>query len=187
MQPTRAAGVPPKGEFKMSLRWKRITAALFAVALLAGAIGFAHAVGSGGSAEVRIVAQKLDDGRVEFALEQGAARITPSARFFPADAQVGRWLKSSLVTVDVEVQRLATLPAPRTTHWGKEHTCFNEASESGEIASVRGDWGATHTLTVGDMAYSAGVHSTVDLQDTDWMVQCARYHGLPFTLPHLAN
>ncbi len=175
----------------MSSTWKRVAAALFAVALVAGVIGIANAVGGGSSAEVRIIAQKLGDGRIAFGLQvpdgDHTETIFPEKNMFPANAPVGRWLKSSLVTVDVEVQRLATLPAPRTTHWGKEHTCFNEASESGEIASVRGDWGATHTLTVGDMAYSAGVHSTVDLQDTDWMVQCARYHGLPFTLPHLAN
>ena len=50
---------------------------------------------------VRIVARKLDDGRVEFALQQRQTDSTwgdrqrPRARFFPTTARVGRWLASS--------------------------------------------------------------------------------------------
>lgn len=52
---------------------------------------------------VRIVARKLADGRVEFGLRQEQAdgtygdEILPRSRFFPADAEVGRWLRSSPV------------------------------------------------------------------------------------------
>ncbi len=81
---------------------KRITAALIAVALLVGATGFALSQSLTNTSDVRIVAQKLEDGRIEFGLEQDGERILPRTRFFPADARVGRWLKSSPVTIEVE-------------------------------------------------------------------------------------
>ena len=61
----------------------------------------------GGSDEVRIVARKLADGRIEFALRQHQGGdswgdpLLPRARFFPADATVGRWLRSSPLTIIV--------------------------------------------------------------------------------------
>ncbi|MCY3807565.1 MAG: hypothetical protein OXG91_13960 [bacterium] len=53
-----------------------------------------------GGAEVRIAARRLDDGRVEFALQQrqGSSwgqRQLPRSRFFPTDAAAGRWLSST--------------------------------------------------------------------------------------------
>ena len=59
--------------------------------------------GSDGS-EVRIVARKLDDGRIEFGLQQRQSdnswgdRQLPSSRFFPETADVDRWLRSSPLT-----------------------------------------------------------------------------------------
>ena len=58
-----------------------------------------------GEAEVRIAAQRLGDGRTEFALQQLGAggewggRILPTSRFLPADPAVGRWLASSPLAV----------------------------------------------------------------------------------------
>ncbi len=55
--------------------------------------------------EVRVAAQLLADGRMEFALQERQAdgswgeRRLPRGRFFPADARVGRWLSSSPLTV----------------------------------------------------------------------------------------
>ena len=51
------------------------------------------------SGTVRIVAQRLEDGRVEFGLQpqDGSSwgeRILPSPRFFPVNARVNRWLSS---------------------------------------------------------------------------------------------
>ena len=56
----------------------------------------------------RIVAQRLADGRTEFGWQPaGGERILPRARYFPADAQVGRWLRSSPVEVDgAEIGRI---------------------------------------------------------------------------------
>ena len=62
-----------------------------------------------GEAEVRVAARLLADGRMEFAAQQRGAdgewgeRLLPRARFFPANATVGRWLASTSLTV--------TLPA----------------------------------------------------------------------------
>ena len=76
-----------------------------------------------GEAEVRVAAQLLADGRMEFALQERGAdgawgeRRLPRARFFPADARVGRWLASSPLTVAVPPSgpagsEEAALPAP---------------------------------------------------------------------------
>ena len=58
-----------------------------------------------GSAEVRVAAQRLADGRTEFALQRREVggrwgeRMLPRARFFPAGAAVNRWLASSPLMV----------------------------------------------------------------------------------------
>ena len=61
--------------------------------------------------EVRVVARKLENGKIEFGLQQRQTdntwgdRRLPRVRFFPATATVGRWLASSPLT----------LTAPRAT------------------------------------------------------------------------
>ena len=65
------------------------------------------ASGAGHEAEVRIMAQRLADGRTEFALQQREAdgewseRLLPQERFVPVTATVGRWLSSTPLTVSV--------------------------------------------------------------------------------------
>ena len=56
----------------------------------------------------RIVARLLDDGRVEFGWQPtGGSRILPSQRYFPTDATVDRWLRSSPVEVNgAEIGRI---------------------------------------------------------------------------------
>lgn len=81
---------------------------LLAVAL----IGTADAH-TGGSSEVRIAAQRLGDGRVEFALQvregsEWGQRILPSRRFFPATGS-GRWLTSSPLNLSVASDNEAQL------------------------------------------------------------------------------
>ncbi len=57
---------------------------------------------------VRIAAQRIADGRTEFALQQRqaddswGARLLPTRRFFPAAARVGRWLVSTPLSLSVE-------------------------------------------------------------------------------------
>ena len=58
--------------------------------------------------EVRIVARKLESGRIEFGLQQRQAddtwgdRRLPRVRFFPTTATVGRWLASSALAVGAQ-------------------------------------------------------------------------------------
>lgn len=57
----------------------------------------------------RIVARRLSDGRTEFGwLPEGStARVLPSQRYFPINARVDRWLRSSPIEVNgIEVGRI---------------------------------------------------------------------------------
>lgn len=75
----------------------------------------AHAMS--GTVEVRVAARRLADGRTEFALQQRDAdgswgdRRLPRSRFFPARAEVGRWLASSRLTVQLPPEAAAGSPA----------------------------------------------------------------------------
>ena len=59
------------------------------------------------SADVRIIARRLSNGKIEFGLEQRqsngswADRQLPQARLFPVNAEVDRWLVSSPMTVSI--------------------------------------------------------------------------------------
>lgn len=89
------------------------TAAILALlAMLAGSVVWAA---TGGEAEVRITARQLEDGRVEFALQQRVdgewgERMLPASRFFPADVGHNRWLNSTPLTVSVS-EAPAALPS----------------------------------------------------------------------------
>ena len=49
----------------------------------------------------RIVARLLADGRIEFGFQpEGGDRILPRSRYFPANARVDRWLRSSLIELE---------------------------------------------------------------------------------------
>ena len=89
---------------------RTIALAALAVAIIAAAVALDLASVAAQSEEQtgRIVAQRLDDGRTEFGWQPaGGARVLPSARYFPADAQVDRWLNSSPVEVDgAEIGRI---------------------------------------------------------------------------------
>ena len=60
-----------------------------------------------GTDTVRIVAQLLENRKIEFGLQQWqhdstwGDRVFPRARLFPADTAVGRWLVSSAITLSV--------------------------------------------------------------------------------------
>ena len=100
----------------MTTRLVRPAAAVLLVVLIVSAIPAAagaqevvgDTAGDASEVEVRIVARRLDDGRVEFGLQQHGGdgswggRLLPSRRFFPADAGVGRWLSSSRLVLSVD-------------------------------------------------------------------------------------
>ena len=64
-------------------------------------------VATAGTDDVRIVARLLDNGKIEFGLQQRqdnnawGDRRFPRARLFPADSAVGRWLVSSAISLSV--------------------------------------------------------------------------------------
>ena len=86
--------------------------------LTVGGSGTVGAAAGIGEADVRIIARRLENGRVEFGLQQRrddswGDRLLPRRRFFPTTAEVGRWLSSSAVTVSPET--VATPPDNRLT------------------------------------------------------------------------
>ena len=87
-------------------RFRPILFFLAGVVLTAGALG-AVLASSGGDAEVRVSARRIDDGRVEVALQQTqddgtwGARSLPEQRFLPADADAGVWHSSNPLVVAV--------------------------------------------------------------------------------------
>ena len=51
----------------------------------------------------RVTAQRLEDGRVEFGfIPAGGERILPSSRYFPTNARIDRWLRSSVIEFTLE-------------------------------------------------------------------------------------
>ena len=99
----------------MSDARRRVTLPLGVVALLVLLLAAAPAAhGQEGAVEVRVAAQRLLDGRTEFALQErrtdgtwGERRL-PRGRFFPADTRVGRWLGSSPLTIAVSSDSMST-------------------------------------------------------------------------------
>ena len=95
---------------------------LFAAVLAATLLGLAGGVIAQTietTAEVRIVARRLDDGRTEFALQtrdgdEWGERILPARRYFPADPGHSRWLHSSAIPITLEAPE-PTTPTATTT------------------------------------------------------------------------
>ena len=113
-----------------------------------------------GSAIGRINARLLGDGRIEFAFTPtDGERITPQARYFPADARVGRWLRSTEITIGPAVASYSDISA------GYHYTCAIRESE--EIAC----WGdnrdgQTDAPAVRFTAISAGSLHTCALRES---------------------
>ena len=92
--------------------------------------------------EVRIVARKLDDGRVEFGLQQRQSddtwgdRQLPRVRFFPTTATVNRWLASSPFTLTAVT--CVDVPAHDGDRW-----CT--PPPTGDTIQLFSDWGGLGT------------------------------------------
>ena len=94
-------------------------AAIVVVAVFAGvpAVVGAQETGDDSDVEVRIVARRHGDGRVEFGLQQGdvaggwGERLLPRQRFFPPGTAVGRWLVSTPLALSA-ADTSTTLPPP---------------------------------------------------------------------------
>ena len=73
----------------------------------------------------RINARQAEDGRIEFAFTPtDGERIQPQARYFPADVQVGRWLRSTEIAIGPVAPGYIAVSA------GGRHTCAIPASDS---------------------------------------------------------
>ena len=95
-----------------SNRWVLVALALALVLILGARV--ARAQTTEVDVEVRVAAQRLADGRTEFALQERAAdgswddRRLPTSRFFPANTRAGRWLGSSPLTVEAQADGMQT-------------------------------------------------------------------------------
>ena len=97
----------------------------------------AHA--AAGEIEMRVAAQRLDDGRTEFAIQQrregeewGERRL-PRSRFVSSGADVGRWLASSPLTVGLPgVSEVEVRVATQLLEDGRMEFAIQERSEGGE-------------------------------------------------------
>ena len=103
----------------MRLRWTVRLALMVAFLLSLPLITSSVAQGAESETEVRIVAQRVADGRTEFALQQRGAdgrwgeRMLPTRRFFPANVAHGRWLVSAPLTIQAQADSMsAATPDP---------------------------------------------------------------------------
>lgn len=109
--------------------------ALIGCAALGGVFAAMHS-----AAEVRVAAQKHDDGRVEVAVQAKQAdgswgeRQRPEQRFLPADAALGRWLTSSAVALAGESGGEARPVC--LVHHGSDADAFWFAAEQTAIAAA---------------------------------------------------
>ena len=84
--------------FKPKLGAISLLAVLAAIGIIGGAAATTHS-----ESDLRVAVQRLDDGRIEVAVQvrqtdgSWGERELPEHRFVPADAPIGRWLTSSAV------------------------------------------------------------------------------------------
>ena len=121
----------------------------------------------GGVAIGRINARLLSDGRIEFAFRPThGQRIAPTQRYFPTSARVGRWLRSTEITIPASDGERATSSdgAFAAVSAGGDHTCA--LRESGAIECWGGsDQGQSDALTGKFTTVSAGTVHTCGLRE----------------------
>lgn len=146
--------------------------ALTVAILLLGVLGIAEvAHAEVGEIEVRVAAQRLDDGRTEFAIQERQAggewgeRRLPRARFFPADASADRWLASSPLVVSLPgSEEIDVRVATQLLADGRMEFAIQERQADGEWGERRlprarffpadaaiGRWLASSPLEVSDL------------------------------------
>ncbi|MYB41848.1 MAG: trypsin-like peptidase domain-containing protein [Chloroflexi bacterium] len=129
--------------------------------------------------EVRVAAQLLSDGRMEFALQEResdgswAARRLPRLRFFPANPRVGRWLASSPLTVSLSLGGMSTA-APTSACIFSDHVDrvtaatfqVQTATSNGTAFYIgNGEWITNHHV-VDTVSRAALVHGSTQLTAT---------------------
>ena len=92
----------------------------------------------GGAELGRINARLLKDGRIEFAFTPtDGERITPQARYFPAGARVGRWLRSTEIAIGPAAPGYIAVSA------GNDHACAIRAGSGAIECWGNNDYGKT--------------------------------------------
>ena len=141
----------------------------------------------------RIVARRLDDGRVEFAWQPtGGARVLPTQRYFPTDATVDRWLRSS--PVEVGGAELGRINARRLSD-GRVEFAFTPTDRERITPRARyfpadarvGRWLRSTEIAIGPAragysAVSAGAWHTCGLR-TSGKIACWGLNGIPYYDP----
>ena len=131
----------------------------------------------------RIVARLLEDGRVEFGWQPtGGARALPRQRYFPADATVDRWLRSSPVEVGgAEIGRINA----RLLSDGRIEFAFTPTDGERILTDARyfptsarpNRWLRSTEIAIGPVApryvtVSAGDSHTCAIRESDSAIEC---------------
>ena len=123
-----------------------------------------------GGAEIgRINARQLSDGRIEFAFTPtDGERITPRARYFPADARVGRWLRSTEIAIGPAAPGYIAVSA------GWRYTC---AIRTNKTIACWGDnnSGVTDAPEGRFTAVSAHGSNSCAIRESDGAIECWGY------------
>ena len=156
------------------LNRSRILVALALLIVFSGGVAFGAwgltgslAQNASNDAEVRIVARKLVDGRIEFALQQREAngwgeRILPASRKFPANAAVDRWLQSSAIRLG----NFVTLPIQTPLRYRIDSE-FHSLTFGAGFSEYTG-WFNTNVNTKGIVNYS-------QIEDPQLNLSCSQF------------
>ena len=110
----------------------------------------------------RINARLRSDGRIEFAFTPtDGERIAPSARYFPVDARVGRWLRSTEITISAAPA--AGFVAVSAGGW---HNCAIRAGSGAIECWGHHDVGQTNAPAGRFTAVSAGSDHTCAIRES---------------------
>ena len=168
---------------------RMIALAVLAAAIIAAivALDLAPVAAQSDDETGRIVARRLDDGRTEFGWQPaGGERVLPTQRYFPADAQVDRWLRSSPVEVGgAEIGRInARLRSDGRIEFAFTPTDGERIEPSARYFPVDARpnrWLRSTEITIsaapatGFVAVSAGTANTCGLRDTG-AIECWGYN-----------
>lgn len=149
--------------------------------LLAGGVGFVTAQTVSVPIEARVVAQKHPSGAVELAIEQDGERHLPTFRFVTVNAPTGQWLRSSPVTLSVDVaqpepevvERIVEVDPPverlsvrPSAYEDAGLVCLEQEDEDGNTWTRLDETGEVTGFGTGFGVYSAGTWngSALELQ-----------------------
>ena len=160
---SRTTHPPPRNSSRRFFAALAVLLAVLSGVLVSSAVGAQQDTTNTDNGEVRIVARKLADGRIEFGLQPRAAdgawsdRQLPRVRFFPTTAGIGRWLASSPLTLPAgEVRIVARKLADGRIEFGLQPRSADGAWSDRQLPRVRffpttagiGRWLASSPLTL---------------------------------------